>query len=161
MRFHNLRDLYLHGLRDLFGSANQTVDALSRMNEGTTSDDLREAFTDHLDQAQSQISIVRTICEKLGESPEGGFSKGTEGIIKEAMDWAEEKADSAVLDAGLVAVLQRLIHSEIAAFGCARTRAKVLGEVSAQQLLQDCVDQAEMTDKRLTALAETLNREAV
>lgn len=53
IKFHNLRDLYLHELRDLFSSANQLVDALTRMNEGTTSDDLREAFTDHLDEAQS------------------------------------------------------------------------------------------------------------
>lgn len=32
---------------------------------------------------------------------------------------------------GLVAALQRLIHFEIAAFGCARTHAKVLGETAA------------------------------
>ena len=161
MKFHTLRDFYLHELRDLFSSANQIVDAMSRMNEGTTSEDLREALSDRLDEAQSQISTVRAICQKLGESPEGGFSEGTQDALQEAMEWAEENADSAVLDAGLIAALQRLIHYEIAAFGCARTHAKVLGETSAQKLLQECVDQSEAADRELTALAEVLNREAV
>ena len=161
MKFYTLRDLYLHELRDLFSSANQIVDALTDMNEGTTSADLREFFTDHLDEAQGQLAAVRAILEPLGESSEGGFSEGTQGAIDEAMEWAEENAESAVLDAGLVAALQRLIHSEIASLGCARTHAKVLGETSAHKLLQDCVDQAEATDKRLTLLAETLNQEAV
>ena len=161
MSFHHLQDLYLHELRDLFSSANQIVDAMPQMNEGTTSEDLREAFAYHLDDAQSQLSTVRAICQELGESPEGGFSEGTQGAIQEAMDWAEENANSAVLDAGLIAALQRLIHYEIAAFGCARTHAKVLGETSAQKLLQECVDQAEAADRQLTTLAETLNPEAI
>ena len=160
MKFHNLRDLYVHELRDLFSSANQIVDAITRMNEATSSEELRTAFTDHLDQAQAEISTVQTVLQMLGEAPEGGFSAGTQGAIQEAMEWAEENADSAVLDAGLVASLQRLIHYEIAAFGCTRTHAKVLGETAAQHLLQNCLDDLEAADKELTVLAETLNQEA-
>ena len=44
---------------------------------------------------------------------------------------------------------------------CARAHAKVLGETSAQKLLQECIDQAEATDKQLTILTETLHKTAV
>lgn len=161
MKFHTLRDLYLHELRDLFSSANQIVDALPKLTEATVADKLRAAFTAHLDEAQGQIRRVSAIFKTHGESSEGGFSEGTHGAIQEAIEWAEENADSEVLDAGLIAALQRLLHYEIAAFGCTRTHAKVLGETEAQKFLQDCLNEAEATDKRLTALAETINKVAV
>ncbi len=160
MKFHNLRDLYLYELRDLFSSANQLVEALPKLTEATVADELRATFTKHLDEAQGQISRVHAIFETLGESSEGGFSAGMHGSIQEATEWAGENADSEVLDAGLIAALQRLLHCEIAAFGCTRTHAKVLGEGVAQKLLQDCLDEAEATDKRLTVLAETINKVA-
>ena len=160
MKFHNLRDLYLYELRDLFSSANQLVDVLPKLTEATAADALRDAFTKHLDEAQGQIARVHAIFETLGERSEGGFSEGMHGSIQEATEWAGENADSEVLDAGLIAALQRLLHYEIAALGCTRTHAKVLGEASAQKLLQDCLDEAEAADKRLTGLAETINKVA-
>ena len=160
MKFHTLRDLYLYEMRDLFSSANQIVEVLPKLIDATVSDDLRAVFTTHLDEAQGQIARVHAVFECLGESSEGGFSQGTHGAIQEALKWAEENADSAVLDAGLIAALQRLLHYEIAVFGCARTHAKVLGDSSSQKLLQDCLDEAEATDKRLTTLAERINKKA-
>jgi ferritin-like metal-binding protein YciE len=68
----------------------------------------------------------------------------------------KEKADPAVRDAGLIAAAQRVEHYEMAAYGCARTYARQLGQQQAASLLQQTLDEEGMTDKKLTQLAESL-----
>jgi ferritin-like metal-binding protein YciE len=51
-------------------------------------------------------------------------------------------------------------HYEIAAYGTARAFAQTLGESKVADLLQETLDEEGETDKKLTALAETINEEA-
>jgi ferritin-like metal-binding protein YciE len=51
-------------------------------------------------------------------------------------------------------------HYEIAAYGTARAFAQTLGETQVADLLQETLDEEGETDKKLTALAETINEEA-
>ncbi|HEX8076297.1 MAG TPA: DUF892 family protein, partial [Chthoniobacterales bacterium] len=56
---------------------------------------------------------------------------------------------------------QKVEHYEIASYGTARTFASLLGEEDAVELLQKTLDEEGATDKKLTALAESLvNAEA-
>ncbi len=160
MKFSNLRDLYLHELKELYSLANQVVDFLPRMRDAAANDDLLEAFSRHADEAQEQIARVHAIYPKPEGSPEGEFSDGTHGLIVEAQTWISENAESEVMDAGLIAALQRILHHEIASYGCARTWAKLLGETSAEKFLQESLDEAIATDKKLTEIAGAVNAEA-
>ena len=71
-------------------------------------------------------------------------------------------AQPEVIDAALISAAQRVEHYEIAAYGCLRTYAQLLGNTEADRLLQQTLAEEEATDKALTALGEGgINQAAV
>jgi hypothetical protein len=68
--------------------------------------------------------------------------------------------ESAVLGAGLISAAQRVEHYEIAAYGCVRTYANLLGETDAAKFVNQTLEEEKETDKSSTTLAEKINAEA-
>ena len=64
------------------------------------------------------------------------------------------------MDAALVSAAQRVEHYEIAAYGCVRTWADLLGESEASALLEKTLEEEKETDQKLTQLAERINVQA-
>jgi ferritin-like metal-binding protein YciE len=83
-----------------------------------------------------------------------------EGLVEEGKEMMEEDLDGEALDAGLISAAQRVEHYEIAAYGCVRTYAKILGEEEAASLLEQTLEEEKETDQKLTELAENINVEA-
>ena len=84
------------------------------------------------------------------------------GIIEEGQETMKEYDDADVLDAALIAAAQRVEHYEIAAYGCVRTYANVLGLGDQEELLQQSLNEEGTTDHRLTQLAdEVVNIDAL
>jgi ferritin-like metal-binding protein YciE len=73
----------------------------------------------------------------------------------------EEEGEPAVIDAALIAGAQRVEHYEIAAYGCLRTYAELLGMGKAAKLLSETLAEEEAADKKLNSIAEgKVNAEA-
>ena len=157
MKFHNLRDLYLHELQELHSLADQVTGFLPELRNVIASDDLQEALVEHLDQAQEQLGRLRALLSHTSAPPEGEFDQAAHGLILAARSWAEENADSDVMDSGIIVALQRILHHEIADYGSVRTFARLLGEDQAHGFLQTSLDEAEAMDERLTRIAGTVN----
>jgi ferritin-like metal-binding protein YciE len=49
---------------------------------------------------------------------------------------------------------QRVEHYEMAAYGCLRTFAKLLGDMPSAKLLQETLDEEADSDRKLTEIAE-------
>jgi ferritin-like metal-binding protein YciE len=159
-----MRDLYIHELKDLYSAENQIIKALPKMAKAASSDELRQAFEEHLEQTQEHARRLETIFERMemaARGKSGKKCKAVEGLIEEGKETMEKDAEPAVLDAALIAAAQRVEHYEIAGYGCARTYARLLGEEEAAELLQQTLDEEGETDKKLTELAESaINAEA-
>ena len=85
-----------------------------------------------------------------------------EGLLGEGKEILEENGVPEVIDAALISAAQRVEHYEIAAYGCLRTYAQLLGNTDADRLLQQTLAEEEATDKALTALGEGgINQAAV
>lgn len=161
MALNNLKDLYVEQLRDLYSAENQILDALPKMAKKASHDELRTAFEEHRTVTERQVERLDRIFEDLGEKPKGHHCRGMEGLIKEGEELMSERADSDVLDAGLIAAAQRVEHYEMAGYGTVRTYADMLGHKEHARLLQQTLDEEGETDKRLTGLAErVINIEA-
>jgi ferritin-like metal-binding protein YciE len=161
MKLNTLQDLYLDELRDLYDAENQLVKALPQMIKAASSDELRTAFEEHLEQTREQVSRLEQVFERYGASPKGKKCKGMQGLIEEAKELIKEDIDEDVLDAGLIAAAQRVEHYEIAVYGCVCTYAKLLGNEEDADLLGQTLDEEKDTDERLTDIAEsTINIEA-
>src|SRR5947208_12446338 len=155
MEMESLKELYVEELKDLYSAEKQLVKALPKMAKNATNSELKQAFTDHLQETEGHVERLEQIFEMLGERAGGKKCKGMEGLIEEAKELLEEDAAEEVLDAGLISKAQHVEHYEMAGYGTVRTYALVLGENEHASLLQQPLDEEIKTDKLLTQLAET------
>ena len=161
MKENALKELYVDELRDIFNAENQLTKALPKMAKAATSNELRAGFEEHLEQTKGHVRRLEQIFDALGEKPTGKKCKGMEGLIEEGEEMIEEEElEEEVLDAGLISAAQRVEHYEIAAYGCVRTYAHLLGEDEAVEPLEATLKEEKATDQKLTQLAEKINIEA-
>jgi ferritin-like metal-binding protein YciE len=155
MSLDSLEKLFLEELKDIYNAEKQILRALPRMAKTAESEELERAFTNHLRETEGQVDRLERIFKELGQTPRGKKCKGMEGLLEEGKEVLEEDGEPAVIDAALIAAAQRVEHYEIAAYGCLRTYAGLLGYSQAQRLLQQTLQEEEAADKKLTQLGES------
>jgi ferritin-like metal-binding protein YciE len=157
-----LEELLVDELKDLYSAETQIVKALPKMMKAAGSPELKRAFERHLEETRRQVERLNQIADNLDIKLTGKKCKGMEGLIEEGKEIMEEDLDENAVDAGLIGAAQKVEHYEIAAYGTARTHAQLLGLTKVARLLQQTLDEEGATDKKLTALAESIiNVEAV
>jgi ferritin-like metal-binding protein YciE len=154
MKLNNLNDLMIHELQDIYSAEQQITKALPKMMAATSSDQLRQAFENHLRETEQQINRLDRVFDMIGERAAGEKCKAMEGIIKEAESMMSERADKSVMDAALIACAQRVEHYEIAAYGTVCTYAKQLGMDDVLNELHTTLEEEKKTDAMLTQIAE-------
>jgi ferritin-like metal-binding protein YciE len=157
---NSLRDLLIDELRDLHNAENQLVKALPKMAKAASHEDLKEGFSEHLEQTRGHIDRLEQCFKLLGQKARGKTCHAMQGLVEEGKEAIEEDAPDSIRDAKLIGAAQRVEHYEIAAYGTARAFAETIGESKVADLLQETLDEEGETDKKLTALAETINEEA-
>ena len=155
-----LKELYADQLRDILDAENQLIKALPKMAKGSRSEQLRSGFKEHLEQTKTHAERIEQILEALGEAPKGKKCKGMQGIVAEGKEILGEDYEGALKDSAIISAAQRVEHYEIAAYGCVREYAQLLGENEAVSLLGQTLEEEKETDKKLTELAQTINLDA-
>ncbi len=162
MPLNSMDQLFLNELKDVYNAEKQLVAALPRMAKAAQSPKLQQAITKHLRETEVHVKRLEQILQSLGEPLRGKKCKGMEGLIEEGKEILEEEGAAEVIDAAIISAAQRVEHYEIAAYGCLRTYALLLGNTEADRLLQQTLAEEEATDKALTALGEGgINQAAV
>ncbi len=154
MALSTLQDLYMEQLKDLYNAENQIVKALPKMAKAATSEDLRRAFEEHLEQTKNHVTRLERIFEQHNMKVRGKKCAGMEGLLEEGKELMQEQAAGEVLDAGLIEAAQKVEHYEMAGYGTVRTWARELGDSQAADLLQQTLDEEGEANKKLTKLAE-------
>jgi ferritin-like metal-binding protein YciE len=157
---NTLRELYVDELRDLYDAENRLVKALPKMAKAATSDELRSGIEEHLEQTKGHVERLKQIFTAMGEKATGKRCPGMMGILEEGEEVLDEDYEGALMDAAIISGAQRVEHYEIAAYGCVRSWADLLGESEASSLLQKTLEEEKETDEKLTELAEQINAEA-
>lgn len=156
MTVESLKDLYIEQLRDLYNAENQLVDALPGMVDMASSDELVQAFEDHLEETREHKERLERIFHNLGEDPTGEKCEAMEGLIREAREIAQESRDTDALDAALIAQAQRIEHYEVAGYGTVRTYARQLDRDDDIDVLEETLGEEKTADKKLTKIAEQI-----
>ena len=160
MKPTSLQGLYVEQLNDLYDAEQQIIKALPKMIDAATSEELKQALSEHLEVTKTQASRLEQIFEGLGEKTKREKCKGMQGVIAEGDDLVGEIKDADVRDAAIIASAQRVEHYEMAGYGTARTYATLLGENQASELLQETLDEEKEADQTLTSLAQEINADA-
>jgi ferritin-like metal-binding protein YciE len=162
MKLDTLEKLYVDELRDIYNAENQLLKALPKMAKGSSSPDLKSGFEKHLRQTETHVERLEQIFAELDESPKGKTCHAMKGLIEEGSEILKEDGEESVLDAGIIVAAQKVEHYEMAAYGSARTFARLLGQDKAAELLQSTLDEESETNESLNQLAENIvNPEAL
>ena len=155
-----LKDLYLEELKDLYDAESRLIKALPKMAEAAESAELRQGFENHLQQTRQHALRLEQIFARMGEEPKRKKCAAMVGLIQEGDDLMGEDYEVGVKDAAIISAAQRVEHYEIAAYGCMRTWAGLLGDSEAKGLLEQTLTEEKETDQKLNELSETINRQA-
>lgn len=149
-----LKELFVEELKDIYSAEKQLTKALPKMAKAATSEELADAFQNHLAQTEEQIGRVEQVFELLEMTPRAKKCEGMAGLIQEGQQAMEDTDDgTATRDAALIIAAQKVEHYEIASYGSLVQLAKTIGLDEAVNILQTTLDEEKETDVLLTELA--------
>jgi ferritin-like metal-binding protein YciE len=150
-----LEKFFLNQLQDIYYAEQKITQSLPKMQEAATTDELRDAFEDHLYQTQRHCRRLEKIFDMLGQRAEGKKCEAIEGIVKEAETIiSETEEDTMTRDAALIMAAQKVEHYEIATYGGLVQMAITMGQYEVAELLDKTLMEEEDTDLLLTEIAE-------
>ncbi len=150
-----LDDLFVHTLRDIYYAENQIVKALPEMVEKASSNELKRAFKNHLQETKGHVARLEQVFKLHGKEAKGVDCPAIDCIIEEAEEVAGYIDDKTVLDAGLIAAAQAVEHYEMTRYGTLVAWARRLGREDCAALLRQNLDEEKAADQKLTAIAES------
>ena len=157
----SLEEFFVDRLKDIYDAEKRITKALPKMVKAASSPELSSAFQEHLQQTETHVQRLEQIFENLDRTPGRKPCHGMMGILEEGSELMEKDMSNSVMDAGLIAAAQDVEHYEICTYGTLRTWAELLGHEEEARMLQQTLDEEGETDKKLSDLAETINREAI
>jgi ferritin-like metal-binding protein YciE len=162
MAVKNMQDLLIDELRDIYHAEKQLTRALPKMARAASNEQLKQAFTQHLEETQGQIERLEQVFEKLDTRTRGKHCHAMEGLIEEAKEIMEMGLSPELLDVALIAAAQKVEHYEIAGYGTLHALAQASGLDEVAQLLEQTLNEEKKTDELLNKLAiSDVNKKAM
>lgn len=156
----SLRKLYIDELQHLHSAETQITEALPKMIEAATDPQLKQALEAHLRETEAHVSRLDEILNASESNVDSKKCKSMAALISAGEDVIKDATDDSVRDAGIIGAAQKVEHFEIASYGTVRTFAKILGEESHADLLDQTLEEEKNADAILTEISDTANARA-
>lgn len=156
MGLDTVKDLLIHGMKDLLSAEKQFRDALPKLADAAKSDELAQAFRHHREETVEQIARLERCFELMDRAPRSEKCEAADGLTKEGEAVVKEEGEAPAKDVALVAAGRKTEHYEIASYEDAVTWAKALGKQDVADLLQATLDEEKAADKKLERLGQRL-----
>lgn len=150
-----LEKYFSDSLKDIYWAEKALTKALPKMEKAATTEELKTAISDHLEQTKGHISRLEQVFEILGKKAQAKKCDAMEGILKEGESIVEETEDGSMTrDVGIIMASQKVEHYEIATYGGLISLAQTLGLEDAAGLLTETLEEEKETDAGLSEIAE-------
>jgi ferritin-like metal-binding protein YciE len=157
-----LRTLFLAELADIYDAEKRICKALPKMAKAATCDDLKAAFTCHLEETKGHVAKLEQVFACFELKARVATCEATIGLLKEGEDMAEEFKGSPAINAALIAAAQKVEHYEMATYGTLHEWAELLENKEASSLLKEILKEEKKANKSLNELAHSkINAEAM
>ena len=83
MSANNLRALLIEELKDIYDAEQRITKALPKMAKAADSEELKEAFQEHLAQTQEHVKRLEQVFEQLDETAKKKQCKAMTGLLEE------------------------------------------------------------------------------
>jgi ferritin-like metal-binding protein YciE len=153
MALESLRDVFEEQINDLRSAEEQLIEALPKLAQAASSEELSGAFNEHLAETRQHLERIDDVISSTGIKRTGETCEGMRGLIEEGDETASETGDPMAKDAALIAAAQRVEHYEIAGYGTVVALADHLGLDEAKEMLGQTLEEEAAADKLLTKIA--------
>jgi ferritin-like metal-binding protein YciE len=149
-------------IKDIYWAEKHLVKTLPKMAKAATSSELKQAFTNHLEETKVHVERLEQVFELLEEKAQAKKCEAMDGITKEGDGIIEEtEAGTSTRDVGLILAGQKVEHYEISTYGGLAQLARNLGQNAIAELLEQTLEEEKTADQLLTTVAEeSVNYEA-
>lgn len=157
-----LEKFFIDQLKDIYWAEKALTKALPKMAKAATTEQLKDAFTDHLEATKEQVTRLEQVFQMLGKKAQAKKCEAMEGLNKEAESIIEDTEEGSMTrDVALIIAAQKVEHYEIATYGGLTQLAKTMGMEEIGEILGQTLQEEKETDELLTYIAENdINMEA-
>lgn len=157
-----LEKFFVEQLQDIYYAEQLLMKAIPEMQRACTTEELEDAFGDHLKQTERHIKRLEKTFQLIGKKAEGKRCEAMDGLLTEVRNIIRDsKEGSMTRDAALIIAAQKVEHYEIATYGGLVQLAVTMKLHRAAEMLNKTLREEEDTDNRLTFVAESfINIEA-
>jgi ferritin-like metal-binding protein YciE len=157
-----LKEFFTDEIKDIYWAEKKLVQTLPKLAKAATSEELRTAFSDHLEETKGHVTRLEQVFDLLGEKPQAKKCDAMEGITEEGASIIEDTDEgTSTRDVALILAGQKAEHYEIATYGGLAQIAQTLGLDEVASLLESTLEEEKAADEKLTGIAEgSINEEA-
>lgn len=155
MKLNSFRELFLSLLSDIYMAENQLLAEMPKVIKKASSEALKEALQHHANETKSQLKRLESIFKIINEKPSKiEWSKDIINLFNNIDKFLRDNSPSALVDASIIVVMQRIEHFEIATYGTLKEFAHVMDNDEIKSLLHEALKAAGKADTVLTKLAK-------
>ncbi|MDQ3192607.1 MAG: DUF892 family protein [Bacteroidota bacterium] len=159
-KLNSLKDLFKDQLKVLYYSEKEFLDTLNKVEDKVSSDELKNQINQLCNDTEGQVKRLEEVFSKVEMESEGKKCPAMDGVIDEINEVINEDADPKVIDAAIIAEIQKGIHFKIASYGTLKTYAKMLNFSQVADRMKETIQEEKNTDKKFTEIADRVNQEA-
>ncbi|RZJ32005.1 MAG: DUF892 family protein [Flavobacterium sp.] len=156
-----LRTLFEDYLKCTLWSERALVSVFAELRQQVASKDISRILLEHTANTQIHCDRIVKIFESIGIPAEEKRFEPMESLMREASIIVDQTSSGAVRDAAIIALLQHIMHCEIASYGTLKSFAITLKEENVVALLEQNLIEEKDIDHRLSMIAQaSINDEA-
>lgn len=157
----DFRELLVHQLQDLHSNVQQMSFLLPKMSEVASNSSLRDALRDGGQRTQQQRKHVIECLQSLQAEQSEVPCRAMIGMIEEGNHTLDIIEDSAVRDAALVIIAQKMLHYGMTSCESLKSQARQLNERKIVERMDALLKDQAKLDRGLTEMAESSVKEKV
>ena len=148
------QDLMMMELKEIYSAEKQLMRALPKLQKQVTSQRLRQMLDRRREQGMETLEHLDEIFDEMQTRKGRVKNLAAEGLLEDMLQHLDEIEDEAMLDAVLLASMQKLEHYCIAAWGTVASMGRLMGQRSAVNAMERLLAEGKRFDGELTTLAE-------
>src|SRR3954449_10428993 len=147
-------DLLTTELKQIHSAERQLSRALPRLAKQVDSDRLREMLDRRREQGAGLIERIEEALEEMQTTKARQKNIIAEALIEDVNEHLDDIEEDAMIDAFVLAAVQKTEHYCIAAWGTAAALARLLDEDEIIRTMEQALDEGKRFDAEMTKLAE-------
>ena len=160
MKLANLADAFHDELCDVVHAEKQLLKTLPTLAKYASAKKLSDQLYNCSAETEMQLSRLKMVFEGIGKGVKPKRSEAMTSLLLDAKKTLDKSSEPQVLDALLIAALQKIQHYRITVYGTLCTWAVRIGENDAQKLLRENLLEAVSADKALSKLSKKIYKKA-